>query len=866
MKNSIYWASLSPFFLSLVCLSSLSAMDIPKQNLTALHAQYKNLPSNQALALALGLKEQHKSPQLMVLLFEHAALRGETEAHYHLGLLHAGSDRDKAYEYFQRAAVQCHRASCYQLAKLELNYKKDTTKAAYWTIEAIKPTHFIEVQNVYPFARWPRYSWCSEAFDLLGALLLGVYGVEAQVSMQELYESSKSDFQKTCDVGLKFYAQKDYSNALQVFSPLAQIKHPVALRMLKQPTLQNLDAKATITTQLSDVAILAPETEQVALKQALELNLKSEVQAAPENVEREKKVTPKKVRKKSRKNNLYDQLASLAEQGTCKSAIPLLGKILSANQDDKYLVKLFEEYTLLETIKSFADQEIVQGLYAWGLVLYVGTSSQVQNLAQAEEYFKAAAHKHYARAWYKLGCIEDKLKNIESALYCYTQSARSVKEVGDEILIDLGVEFVKKYASAKLPYAEGCAALLLLTSSTKEQFEKGVQYCGLLIDRLIDEPHLPIAHIFNDLAIVALLEEHADIKKNEHAAYLLAEIYFTVPEFKDPSKAINYLKLAASLKHPEGQAALGRRYSYGVDVKQNSSKALKFLQASHEQQCTTGTFHLALAYDQGVIVPKDQAKALELMGSPWLNNYFDALQYRASDLLNNKNGVCKDKQKIIDALENFVPHNTEAYFTLGSIYYNRRTKVNKALVNKGIRYLKIASDAGNGYASHLLGRIYYHGEGVKKSVDCGIEYLKKAVDLDNEAATEDLLNIYYARSQYDLALPLAEKLHTVHTNSHGTAFLGLFYAKGYAVGSELKKATNYLFTAFKMGTIVNGRIEDSALNLALQVIAAQLWLTQRAGDAWATTALKVLKSVTSDAGLLWQESDKMISVLQRKQA
>lgn len=804
-------------------------------SICAMHA-----PGDLAIKPPVSLVHYNKDPRLMMSDSHYFSLRAEFEAdaHYRKGLAHLGTDNEQAYICFKRAADTFHRSACYQLAKLELTYKQDSAQAAYWVMEAIKPVCFSKESRVPPFTRTRCYNWCAEAFDLLTELLVGVYGNDAQAVVQELYQKQKSDIQKKCDTGLNLYMHQEYDPARKIFLELAYIKHPIALRMLKLPVLQQQQSPDLMSTVIK----AAPAQEQSMVKEPT-------VQEVPS-----------KIRKKTCRRDIADLLTLLVQQGACQATATLLSEILLASKNDIALVRHFDEYKALETIKNLAEQQEVHGLFAWGLILSIGTSAVDQDREQAHEYFKKAAAKGCPRAWYKLGCTEAKQKNSECALYCYTQALCSAGVCEADVqYVASGLDFIKKQREVQSPYAEACCILILLKCINKEQVAKGFRLCDALIGRLDTEPTLPIVRIFNELGIVKLLHEYADKKSNVTAIYQLAKIY-TIEGFKDADRSSDYLALAVKLHHPEAQAAMAQRYAMESDLEQNSAKALALLEASHKQKCNTGTYYLAIAYQEGKIVLKDIAKAIAIMNSPWLDNHAEALIYRAVVMLNDPKSSHIDKKNMIDSLEKYASSNAEACLLIGVFYYKSSMNTSRPLVKKAIHYLTRASDGGQAEAPNLLGSIFYDGKIVTKNIPKAIGYFKKAIELKDEAARFNLVKAYFDILEYSLLIPLAQQLIDVYHDSRGALVLALCYAKGYGVKSDIKTAVDYLLVAFTKMEIRFTQSEQSLDKLAVPSIVQQLTKMQKEGDIWAGTALSLIEAVVTRAGCIWNQGPTTITI------
>jgi TPR repeat protein len=224
----------------------------------------------------------------------------------------------------------------------------------------------------------------------------------------------------------------------------------------------------------------------------------------------------------------------------------------------------------------------------------IGTT---QNFIKSAEYFSKAAEQGDVLAQYKLARAYAEgvglKKDMQKSVFWYTKSAEQGYMPSQ---IELGIIYTNGKGVPK-NYSEAIRLFQLAVSKyDKEPLED--------VDNIDPRPYL-------DSAKLELSKELA-AKGDVNEQYSLAERYLNADGvLEDETKAVEFLKQAASHGHLEAQRRLGNAYSLGVGgVAKDHKKAEKWWTLSAKNGNTTAQLLLAEKYFQGGQLTKDIAKSI----------------------------------------------------------------------------------------------------------------------------------------------------------------------------------------------------------------------------------------------------------------
>ena len=224
----------------------------------------------------------------------------------------------------------------------------------------------------------------------------------------------------------------------------------------------------------------------------------------------------------------------------------------------------------------------------------------------------------------------------------------------------------------------------------------------------------------------------------------------------DSTQAAQYFRDAAELGHVEAQFLLALCYEIGTGVEESAAEAFYWYSKAAEQGHTSAQFNLAICYEKGRGVEQNQQEAI-----CW---------YRKSAEQGNQNAA-------------------SALFTLGVTCYE------KGDYTQAVQHFHAAAELGVAEAQYNLAICYARGEGVEKNLDTAITWAERAHEQGLEAADELSFKLRLERE--------AAKPHFLIAAERGDAnaqfALALRYADGDGVEQDQSKAVHWYQKAAEQG-------------------------------------------------------------------
>jgi Sel1 repeat len=99
--------------------------------------------------------------------------------------------------------------------------------------------------------------------------------------------------------------------------------------------------------------------------------------------------------------------------------------------------------------------------------------------------------------------------------------------------------------------------------------------------------------------------ENAAFSGDIGAAYRLAIAYEFLPDFKDPTKAFQWMQFAANHGYHGAKNDLGVFYETGVGIDKDPATALRLYKEAYAEGDFNGAYNIGLMYETGKVVPRD---------------------------------------------------------------------------------------------------------------------------------------------------------------------------------------------------------------------------------------------------------------------
>lgn len=263
------------------------------------------------------------------------------------------------------------------------------------------------------------------------------------------------------------------------------------------------------------------------------------------------------------------------------------------------------------------------------------------------------------------------------------------------------------------------------------------------------------------------LVEQAALEGHLVAQYLFGEAMQEgegIP--KDNREGAKWILKAAESGLGQAEANASSIYRIGRGLERNPEKAYLFAKKSHEKNEIAGILSLSILYMIGCGVEKDINKAIEL----------------AEEAL--KRGSAK------------------AYTQIAYSY------ANLAKWESALKYAKLGVEAGDVYASGILGALYSWGLGTKQDPREGEKHLRSASTKGCALANFVIGQIYFDKGEKKLAYDwLSKAAEDRHPDS--IAMLGFYYHSGI---SPVKKDSKKAFLLYQEAAELGSR--TGKLNLA----------------------------------------------------
>lgn len=291
---------------------------------------------------------------------------------------------------------------------------------------------------------------------------------------------------------------------------------------------------------------------------------------------------------------------------------------------------------------------------------------------------------------------------------------------------------------------------------------------------------------------------------------------------KDLQSAFVWFKKASDAGHIKAMVNVGYCYANGIGVEKNPLLATEYYNNAARSNNPIAIFNLGVCYMEGFGVEKDLDRAINLF------NRSAELEHSLSYTYLAKCYELKgsNEQLIIDCYENaYAQGSYKACYYLSLIYLEKEDHLRQIeWLLKGqndidcLRELGIlcyegeiaqldykksfecffkAADQGDVVSNYYLALMYFNGQGVKEDEERAMHHLEIASESNHKEAMY-LLSTKLEEINPARALILLEKCAAL-SDSEACYKLGKWYALGYNVTKNEKKAFNYYTQASELG-------------------------------------------------------------------
>ena len=385
---------------------------------------------------------------------------------------------------------------------------------------------------------------------------------------------------------------------------------------------------------------------------------------------------------------------------------------------------------------------------------------------QAVQHFRTAAEQGIAEAQFNLALCYSQGKGVEESQSEAARWYRAAAEQGDQKAAEALARLRKKEAAEAFNLGLAChekGDYVQATQQFRTAAELGLTtaQCRLALCYFEGEG------VEQDLDMAILWVERASKQGLESAAELLKllkaakehpfDLGVACLKQEDFVQAARLFRIAAKQGDAKAQFNLALCYQQGLGVEQNDSEAFHWYHEAAEQGIADAQFCLALCYAQGIGEEKNLSEAVR-----W---------FRAAA-----------EQGIADAQFNL------------ALCYSQGKGVEENQ-SEAVRWFRAAAEQGYVGAQFNLALCYAQGEGVEKDLDMAITWAERAHEQDYEDAKELLFILKLQREK--------EKPHFLIAAERGDAnaqfALALRYADGDGVEQDQSKAVHWYQKAAEQG-------------------------------------------------------------------
>ena len=280
-----------------------------------------------------------------------------------------------------------------------------------------------------------------------------------------------------------------------------------------------------------------------------------------------------------------------------------------------------------------------------------------------------------------------------------------------------------------------------------------------------------------------------------YAQFNLAMMYYNGKGVtKDYDEAVKWYRKAAEQGDASAQRNLGIMYANGAGVVEDDAEAVKWYRKAAEQGDAYAQFNLAMMYYNGKGVTKDYDEAVK-----WYRKAAEQGDASAQNNLGimyaNGEGVEKDEREAVKWYRKAAEQgHATAQFLLG-MCYSYGEGVEKDLV-EAAKWLRIGAERGDAKSQWALGNVIFKQNGAyTKEV---VAWYLKSMDQHFEKAAMDFFLFFISwQSKPELAEFIMDPAKEGSPNAQ--YYLGLIYAKGYAVKKDEAEAVKWYRKAAEQG-------------------------------------------------------------------
>ncbi|KAK8878543.1 hypothetical protein M9Y10_005323 [Tritrichomonas musculus] len=515
-------------------------------------------------------------------------------------------------------------------------------------------------------------------------------------------------------------------------------------------------------------------------------------------------------------------------------------KQIDLNQLDcsnQFVVKLMIEYL------EFLSKENISEAHCQLGVLYSEGKHVNRNFNKSFNYFTKGAKQNHAESQYRLGVLiyENYRHSVKSIGYLllsakqnYKKAKEKLKEIFNEINIDLKIQYLKFVAGENIPEAQYQLGILYLEG---KQVNKDIQTSKRYLTMAAVNKHQEAQHLLNSIYSE---EIHHD---SNHCSKLASDRKTNdnknnnkTKENNIKEKSISSYTLEISDIEELCQLEIKKREKYEEYVKYENNKVLKYASKNSDDNKNKAKKRISQIYNLGKS-RESKLSTKESFSEKIINiidNFADILYkeekgeeniYSLLDIISNiikenksyinvdksvtdniYQWICEIKEKKLDKsllvsnLKDFIIFlqkffSNKLYKTAINYYDGKEGQEN---LYKSIDYFKNAANYGHVEAQYNLGIIFSEDKIIKRNIDEAIKYFSLASAQNHSESQYRLGMIYYNGNyvQRNIEKAIYNLLMAADRNHPESQYqLGMIYYEGKYITRDIEKTIHYLQSA-----------------------------------------------------------------------